>query len=131
MKFHPQLFSIVCCIALTSCATTQRTDLYFGRAIPGGGEVSDAQWRTFCDNVITRYFPEGYTEFTTTGRWKDPQTNTTITEPGKVVSFFGKPGALRNAALDSVTQQYIKRFKQQSVLRADSKTHIKFIEAKP
>lgn len=131
MKPHLRLITIALCIGLTGCATMQRTDLYFGRTIPGGGQVTDQQWKNFCDSVISRYFPEGYTEYPATGRWRDPQTKETITEPSEVVSFLGKASARRNAALDSVTQQYIRRFHQQSVLRADSKTHMRFIEKTP
>lgn len=131
MKAYLQLIAIAVCISLAGCATMQRTDLYFGRNIPGGGQVTDVQWKNFSDSVITRYFPEGYTELTATGRWGDPQTRETITEPSTVVSFLGKISARRNAALDSVTQQYIRRFHQQSVLRADSKTRIRFIEKTP
>ena len=127
MKIKQQLIMVACCLSLAGCATMQRTDLYFGRTIPGGGQVTEQQWKNFSDNVISKYFPEGYTELTATGHWKDPQTHETITEPSTVVIFLGKMGPQRNAALDSVTQQYILRFHQQSVLRADSKTVIRFI----
>src|SRR5262249_4797549 len=33
--------------------------LYFGRAIPGGGSVSDAAWTKFLEEVVTPRFPEG------------------------------------------------------------------------
>jgi starvation-inducible outer membrane lipoprotein len=64
-------------LALGGCATTPATtgqgaaacraplkamtqvDLYFGRNIPTGGEVSDAQWRQFLDEVVTPRFPDG------------------------------------------------------------------------
>ncbi|QKJ32216.1 DUF3574 domain-containing protein [Mucilaginibacter mali] len=131
MKAYVQLITIACCISLTGCATMQRTDLYFGRTIPGGGQVTDEQWKNFSDSVISRYFPEGYTEVAATGRWRDTQTKETITEPSVVVTFLGKASARRNAALDSVTRQYIRGFHQQSVLRADSKTRIRFIEKTP
>lgn len=131
MKACLQLIAAAIYISLTGCTTMQRTDLYFGRNIPGGGQVTDQQWKNFSDSVITRYFPEGYTEITATGHWKDTQTQETITEPTKMVSFLGKVSVQRNAALDSVSQQYIRRFRQQSVLRADSKIHMRFIKTKP
>jgi hypothetical protein len=112
---------------LTSCASYQRSDLYFGRDIPGGGRVSDQQWKIFSDSVISHYFPEGYTEWNAEGRWKDTQTKQTITEPTKVVTFFGKSSKQRDAALDSITQQYLHRFRQQSVLRTDCKSSVRFI----
>ncbi|ASK28703.1 hypothetical protein CEY12_00625 [Chryseobacterium sp. T16E-39] len=114
-------------LALVSCATMQRTDLYFGTNIPTGGNVTPQQWKDFSDNVITGYFPEGYTETDAVGKWKDTQTKLTISENTKVVTFIGKPTKERNALLDSVTQKYIRKFQQQSVLRIDSKPRVKFI----
>jgi hypothetical protein len=124
-------------LGLASCAGYQRTDLYFGRDIPGGappgggGTVSEQQWKNFSDSVISNYFPEGYTEWDANGRWKDTDTKQTITEPTKVVTFFGKKTRERSAALDSIAQRYLRRFRQQSVLRTDMKSRVKFIGKAP
>jgi len=126
-----QTWVLVGGLGLTSCAGYQRTDLYFGRDIPGGGNVSDAQWKNFSDSVISSYFPEGYTEWDANGRWKDTDTKQTITEPTKVVTFFGKKTKARSAALDSIAQRYLRRFRQQSVLRTDIKSKVKFINKAP
>lgn len=128
---HRKMWAILCCLLLTSCATFQRSDLYFGRDIPDGGKVSDQQWKAFSDSVISKYFPEGYTEWDAAGRWKDTQTKVTITEPTKVVTFFGKASKQRNAALDTIAQQYIRRFHQQSVLRTDCRANVQFISKTP
>lgn len=122
---------VISFLGLASCATYQRSDLYFGRDIPGGGQVSEQQWKTFSDSVISSYFPEGYTEWNANGRWKDTETGQTITEPTKVVTFFGKMTKGRDAALDSIAQRYLRRFRQQSVLRTDSRSNVKFINKTP
>ncbi|MCF0069482.1 DUF3574 domain-containing protein [Dyadobacter sp. CY261] len=121
----------VVCLGLASCASYQRSDLYFGRDIPGGGTVSEQQWKNFSDSVISSYFPEGYTEWDANGRWKDTETRQTITEPTKVVTFFGKKTKERSAALDSIAQRYLRRFRQQSVLRTDIKSKVNFINKTP
>lgn len=121
------VFAAAFSTTLISCATMQRTDLYFGINIPTGGNVTPQQWKAFSDDVITHYFPEGYTEVDAVGKWMDTQTKLTISENTKVVTFLGKPTKERNASLDSVTQKYIRRFQQQSVLRIDSKPKVKFI----
>lgn len=127
-----QKWAIVGCLGLASCASYQRTDLYFGRDIPGdGGTVSEQQWKNFSDSVISNYFPEGYTEWDANGRWKDTDTRQTITEPTKVVTFFGKKTKERSAALDSIAQRYLRRFRQQSVLRSDMKSKVKFVSKTP
>jgi len=126
-----QKWAVVGCLGLASCASYQRSDLYFGRDIPGGGTVSEQQWKNFSDSVISNYFPEGYTEWDANGRWKDTDTRQTITEPTKVVTFFGKKTRQRSAALDSIAQRYLRRFRQQSVLRTDVKSKVKFIDKTP
>lgn len=128
MKIQKKLISAaLLSIILSSCATMQRTDLYFGTNIPTGGDLTPQQWKEFSDNVITPYFPEGYTESDAVGKWMDTQTKLTISEKTKVVTFLGKPTKERNASLDSITQRYIRKFHQQSVLRVDSKPKVKFI----
>ncbi|MBK1896034.1 DUF3574 domain-containing protein [Chryseobacterium paridis] len=128
MKTQKKLIlSTILSVTLISCSTMQRTDLYFGTNIPTGGNVTPQQWKAFTDDVITHYFPEGYTESDAVGKWMDTQTKLTISENTKVVTFLGKPTKERNAMLDSITQRYIRKFHQQSVLRVDSKPKVKFI----
>lgn len=117
-------------IALASCATTQRTELYFGTDIPNGGHVTEQQWDDFRDKTITRFFPQGYTEFDATGRWKDTENGKTISEKTKVIVFAGKKTKQRSAAIDSIAQAYIHAFHQQSVMRLDVTAGMKLISAK-
>ncbi|RAJ06531.1 uncharacterized protein DUF3574 [Chitinophaga skermanii] len=114
-------------VILLSCATTQRTDLYFGRNIPTGGQVSNEQWQHFSDSIITHFFPEGYTESDAVGKWQDTKTQVTIAEPTKVVTFVGAKSAKRNKALDSIATAYMKMFAQQAVLRVNAKITMKFV----
>lgn len=115
---------------LTACSTTRRTDLFFGMNIPGGGQVTNEQWEKFNDSIVSPRFPEGYTEWDAAGKWMDTETKQTITENTKVLTFIGKKSRIRESLLDSVTQYYILQYKQQAVLRVDSKSRIKFIAHK-
>ena len=36
-------------------------ELFFGRSLPDGGEVSDAAWLGFVDEEVTPRFPDGLT----------------------------------------------------------------------
>lgn len=108
---------------LSSCAITQRTDLYFGLSIPGDGQVSANEWQWFSDSVVALQFPEGYTERDATGKWRDTQLHATITEPTKVLTFIGQKSKVRQARLDTLVQVYIQRYRQQAVLRVDMKGH--------
>ncbi len=115
---------------LAGCATTQRTDLYFGRNIPGGGQVTEQQWKAFSDSILTPAFSGGYTETDAQGKWLDPGIGKTITEDTKVVTVIGKRSAKRNKQLNRVTEAYINRFNQQAVLRVDGKVRQWFIMKK-
>lgn len=112
---------------LASCATTQRTDLFFGMNIPGGGSVSTEEWKIFNDSVVSPQFPEGYTEFEAAGKWFDSDTRGTISENTRVLSFIGKKDRRREAGLDSVSHVYIRQFSQQAVLRVDSRVRFRLI----
>jgi hypothetical protein len=114
-----------------SCATTQRTDLYFGLSIPGGGQVSAGEWQWFSDSVVALQFPEGYTERDATGKWRDTQLHTTITEPTKVLTFIGQKSKVWQARLDTLVQVYIQRYRQQAVLRIDMKGQGKLYNGYP
>jgi hypothetical protein len=121
-------FIVAFLLLLSACATTQRTDLYFGRDIPGGGQVSNEQWKLFSDSTVSPRFPEGYTERDANGKWLDTDIRQTITEPTKVLTFVGKKSKARQAGLDTVIQVYIQQYHQQAVLRVDSKVRVKFVE---
>lgn len=131
MTTAQKLFCIAAAsLSLSACATLQRTDLFFGTDIPGGGQVSAGQWKNFSDSVIAARFPEGFTEWEAQGRWLDKDTRQTITEPTRVVTFIGRKGKARNAALDTIIREYIRRYRQQAVLRLDARTRVRFISAK-
>lgn len=131
MKKHcSSAWLALCCLSLASCASYQRSDLYFGMNIPDGGQVSEQDWKAFSDSVISHYFPEGYTEWNATGHWKDTKTRETITEPTKAVTFFGKTSKQRSNAIDTIAQRYLRRFRQQSVLRTDMRSRVRFMEQK-
>ncbi|WP_246228498.1 DUF3574 domain-containing protein [Paraflavitalea devenefica] len=117
----PVTIIAVLLLLLSACATTRRTDLYFGLNIPGGGQVSKEQWQWFSDSVVALRFPEGYTERDATGKWRDTQLHTTITEQTKVLTFIGKKSRQRQAHLDTLMQVYMQRYQQQAVLRMDVK----------
>jgi hypothetical protein len=114
-------------LLFSACATTRRTDLFFGMNIPGGGQVSTEAWQQFTDSIISPRFPEGYTESDAWGKWRDTATLQTIAEHTKVLTFIGKKSRSRNAILDTVIQAYIQQYKQQAVLRVDTRYKAQFV----
>jgi hypothetical protein len=121
------------CLALllvfTSCTTTKmiETDLYFGLTIPGGGEVSAAEWKKYNDETLGKIFTRGFTVYKTMGNWYDPDIKQPITENSYVVSVVNKLTPQLSARIDSIALIYKQRFSQQAVLRVDRKVKFKFL----
>ena len=93
--------------------------LFFGRAIPGGGEVDDAAWRAFETATLLPAFPQGYTVLDANGRWRGDD-GVTIGEASRVVVIVHADDSTRDAAVRDVTARYRTQFRQESVLRERS-----------
>jgi uncharacterized protein DUF3574 len=93
-------------------------ELFFGRGLPGGGEVSEADWQVFLDAEVTPRFPAGLTVFDAKGQWR--QAGMLEHEDSKVLLILPFGAADRDAALAAITDAYRARFHQRSVLRIDT-----------
>jgi hypothetical protein len=100
-------------------AMTQ-VDLYFGRNIPGGGEVGDAQWRQFLDEVVTPRFPDGLSVLDVYGQWKSTRTGAIARERSKRLSIIVPDAAASAAQFEAIKAAYKQRFRQESVLHAEA-----------
>ena len=97
-----------------------RTELYFGRSIPGGGMVSDEQWEQFLAEVVTPRFPDGFTILKGIGQYRE-KSGKIISEPSQILVFFysTKTKKESRAKIDEIRTAYVKKFNQESVLRLD------------
>lgn len=93
-----------------------RDTLYFGRAIPGGGDVDAAAWERFETDVLTPAFAQGYTVLEGRGLWRDAEGRAQ-SEATRVVVIVHADDAAAAAALRDVVARYRTMFKQESVLR--------------
>lgn len=102
-----------------------REVVYFGRNRPGGGTVSDAEWRQFLNEVFTPRFPAGLTVIEATGQWQG-QSGVVEQETSEVVTLLhpGNEASLR--ALAEVVGEYKRRFRQEAVLRERTPTCARF-----
>lgn len=91
-----------------------QVDLFLGRSIPGGGEVSQAQFQDFIDDIVSPLFSD-LTVFDTDGQYLD-STNTLIEEESKMVSLIFPDTKQNEANLNAVVESYIEQFQQESVL---------------
>ena len=93
--------------------------LFFGMAIPGGGKVSDGDWRSFLDTEVTPRFPDGLSVIEAAGQWKDAETGTVIRESSRALLIWTENSAGASAEIDAIRDAYKTRFKQDSVMRVD------------
>ncbi|HUN39830.1 MAG TPA: DUF3574 domain-containing protein [Acetobacteraceae bacterium] len=90
-------------------------ELFFGRSISGGGEVSETAWDDFLARVITPNLPSGYTVFDATGAWLNPATNRMARERTKVLLAVVPDAPARTGAIARIRRAYQQRFHQFSV----------------
>lgn len=95
-----------------------KAELYFGRAIPGGGMVSEADWQRFLDDEVTPRFPDGLTVQDAFGQWKGE--GGIVREPSKRLVLVMSGSAGHGARLEAIRTAYRLRFRQESVLRVET-----------
>lgn len=96
--------------------TQIRDTLYFGLSIPGGGSVSEADWKRFETDVLSRSFPNGFTVLEAHGTWRGADS-ATVSEPSRVVAIVHADDAASDAAVRGIVQTYRSTFHQEAVLR--------------
>jgi hypothetical protein len=101
--------------------------LYFGRAIPGGGNVTEAKWRDFMREKVTPNFPNGLTVWRAEGQWLEI-SGRLIHEPVMVVEVVHRPGVPPDSAFESLATEYRKRFRQEAVLRVTTPARMRLYQ---
>jgi hypothetical protein len=102
-----------------------RTDLFFGRARPGG-VVTEAQFQAFINAEVTPRFPDGLTLLTGIGQFRDPGGATQVEGANLLILLYPQHDAHADRKIDAIRSGYRRRFEQQSVLRADSVSCVSF-----
>jgi hypothetical protein len=110
--------------ATTAAPKLIQQDLYFGRNIAGGGEVSEAEFQAFIDAEITPRFPNGLTLYDANGQFLD-STGTLIQEPSQVVTLIFEDTLANQAEIDEIIAVYKLQFQQQSVLEVGNEDQLK------
>ncbi len=95
-----------------------KVELYMGAA----GRAAD--WDRFLAEVVTPRFPDGLTVLSGQGQWRARQAITH--EATRVVVIFYRPDATSDARIEAIRSSYKRRFRQRSVLRADSSACVAF-----
>lgn len=99
--------------------------LFMGRSNQTGEVVDDAAWATFLGDTVTPRFPDGLTVFDARGQWRasEGQINR---ERTKVLVILAPPGEDGLRLIDEISDEYKRRFSQQSVLQVVYDTCVTF-----
>lgn len=120
-----RVFTLGALFMLSGCATIGRRDglkaahlerLYFGRNIGDSSTVSDSAWAAFVRETITPAFPEGATVWSADGQWRGPDGKL-VRERSFVVELLHLVTPDVERRVQTIIDDYKKRFAQQSVLR--------------
>lgn len=95
-----------------------RLELLFGLGKPGGGEVSEEEWRAFVETEVTPRFPDGLTVLAAYGQWRS-RSGVIAREPSRVLLIWYRRDGRSDAEIDAIRQAYKTRFAQESVMRVD------------
>ena len=105
----------------------QRVELFFGRDIRGGGEVSDEAVDAFLADTLTPTAPDGLTVIAGRGQWRHGDGHVARERSLLVVLMLpGASAADAQARIAPVVQAWLARFGQESVLRSASAACVGF-----
>jgi hypothetical protein len=104
--------------------TWLRTELFFGLNKPDG-VVTDAEWQSFVQEVITPLFPDGLTVINGSGHWKD-HSGRIQNEGCRVLILLHPPQQQVNDRIEQVRTIYCTRFRQEAVLRVTFPARVSF-----
>lgn len=101
--------------------------LFCGLAIPGGGMVSDEEWKTFVREIVTPRFPAGFTVWRAEGQWRGNDGDT-VREPVMVIEILHPMDAALDQRMVEIADEYRRRFRQEAVLRVSEPARMEFID---
>ena len=100
-------------------------ELFMGRSNQSGEVVDDAAWVTFLEDTVTPRFPDGLTVLDAQGQWRDSE-GLVQKERSKLLVVLAPPGDDRVRLIGEVSDEYKRRFGQESVLRVESDACVSF-----
>jgi hypothetical protein len=104
----------------TKGAGYARTELFFGKSIPGGGTITDAAFAEFLDREVTPRFPAGFTVVPAMGQYQEASGVIDHEASDMVILLYPRDSADDiSRKIDEIRAAYNKAFHQESVLRED------------
>ena len=131
--------AIIVCLVLATVACSQSDtpscpegteefteyQLFMGRNGPEGEIVDDEAWDTFLADTVTPRFPDGLTVVDGRGQWRGAD-GLIKKERSKLLVILAQPGDDKTRLIDEISDEYKRRFSQESVLRVVEDTCVSF-----
>jgi hypothetical protein len=127
----PLLFAAGCAAhgAMPACPPGYRAlvlaEAFFGRAIAGRAEVSDAEWAVFAAEELTARFPDGLSITDIAGQWRGRDGRIVREATKRVGIVLTDPDSQRLRLLEAA-EAYRARFAQDSVLLTEAPVCARF-----
>jgi hypothetical protein len=102
-----------------------RTEIYCGRDIPSGGEVTEPEFAGFLDEVVTAEFPLGLTVFDAYGQMEDT-SGAIVKQQTKVILLVYEDNEANGAKVQTVIDAYRGRFGNPQVMKVSAPTEPEF-----
>ena len=99
--------------------------LFMGRGSESGEVVDDAAWAAFLGETVTPRFPDGLTVLDAQGQWRDSD-GLIQQERSKLLVILAPPDGDAMPLIDEVSDEYKRRFNQESVLHVVEDTCVSF-----
>ena len=124
-------------VTMVACAETDRPacaegseqfvryELFMGRSNQSGEVVDEAAWAKFLKETVTPRFPDGLTVLDALGQWRDSEGQVQK-ERSKLLVILAPPGDDGVRLIGEVSDEYKRRFGQESVLRVESDACVSF-----
>src|SRR5688572_22065911 len=94
--------------------------LYFGTATPSG-RVSPDEWADFLRTTVTPRFPQGLSAWPAAGQWRSAD-GTIVHESSHVLTLVHASDNASELALREIVAAYKQRFRQEAVLRVQTRS---------
>jgi hypothetical protein len=101
-----------------------RRELVFGAARSNADPLSESEWQSFLDSVVTPRFPDGFTVLNGHGQWRGQDGLTR--EQSRILVIWHDRSPNRDADIEAIRAAYKLRFDQESVLRIDGVSCVSF-----
>ena len=102
-----------------------KTEIYCGRSIPYGGQVSDSQFADFLNEVVTAEFPLGLTVFDAYGQMEE-KSGTIVEQQTKVIVLVHEKSEQDGAKVQRIIDEYRSRFGNPQVMQISTPSEPEF-----